>query len=100
MSDLINISICLSDIPKDKIKQGKNGKKYLNITVARRREPDQYEQTHTVYVNQTQDERNEKSPRTYIGSGKEVIFGGAPVTAESVDSMPVATTSEDDDLPF
>ena len=26
-------SICLSDIPKEVIKEGKNGKKYLNITV-------------------------------------------------------------------
>ena len=40
MSDLINMSICVSDIPKSKIKQAENGKKYMNITVAKRRESD------------------------------------------------------------
>ena len=43
MSDLINASICVTDIPKSKIKLAENGKKYMNITIATRREPDNYE---------------------------------------------------------
>lgn len=97
MSDLINVSVCVSDIQRDKIKQADNGKKYMNITVARRREPDQYGNTHTVFMSQTKEERENKVPRTYIGQGKGVDFHSAPVTAESVEAMPPAP---DDDLPF
>ena len=56
--DLINVSICLSDIPKDKIVTAKNKKKYLNITVARLKEPDKYNKTHTVYINEYKPETN------------------------------------------
>jgi hypothetical protein len=48
--DLVNFSICLSDIPKEKIVTAKNKKKYLNLTVARMKEPDKYNKTHTVYI--------------------------------------------------
>lgn len=49
---LINCSICLSDIKKveEKIKVGKDGRKYLNICIAERREPDTHGNTHTIYV--------------------------------------------------
>jgi len=56
--DLINVSICLSDIPKDKIVTAKNKKKYLNITVARLKEPDKYNKTHTVYIDEYKPETN------------------------------------------
>ena len=97
MSDLINVSICVSDIPKDRIKQAENGKKYMNITVAKRREPDQYGNTHTVFMSQTKEERENKDNRIYIGQGKGIDFHSAPVTVESVEAMPPV---QDDDLPF
>ncbi|EJW97740.1 hypothetical protein EVA_14146 [gut metagenome] len=43
-------SICLSDIPKELIQVGKNGKKYLNIYVNARREPSQWGHTHYIKV--------------------------------------------------
>lgn len=99
MVELINVSLCLSDIPKDKIKVAQSGKKYLSVVVSRLREPDAYENTHSVFVNQTKEERENKKPRTYIGKGKEVIFDTTPVpTAAQVDEMPEA--EEVDDLPF
>jgi hypothetical protein len=39
---LINISICLTDLPKEKIKQAGNGKKYINLCVASRKGADAY----------------------------------------------------------
>ena len=98
MSDLINMSICLSDIPKGKIKVGKNGKKYLSLSLARRREPDQFGQTHAVYVSQSKEEREAKENRTYLGSGKEIAFSGNPIPPKAVESMPVMDNN--DDLPF
>lgn len=98
MSDLINASICVTDIPKSKIKLAENGKKYMNITIATRREPDKYENTHTVFMSQTKEEREARTERIYIGSGKGFDFTPAVTTPESVDQMPV--TSDTDDLPF
>ena len=48
---LINCSICLSDIPADRIKLfDKNGKKYLSIVVADLREADEYGNTHSTPI--------------------------------------------------
>lgn len=41
-------SICLSDIPKELIRTGKNGKKYLTITVSERRNLSAYGDTHYI----------------------------------------------------
>lgn len=99
MVELINVSLCLSDIPKDRIKVAKNGKKYLSVVVSRLREPDAYENTHSVFVNQTKEERERKDPRKYIGKGKEVVFDTTPApTPAQVDEMPAA--EEVDDMPF
>lgn len=98
MSDLINVSICTTDIPRSLIKQAKNGKKYMNITVARRRETDDYGNTHTVFMSQTKEEREKGLSRVYIGSGKGFDFQPQAVTPEQVDEMPPA--EETDDLPF
>ncbi|MDR2928227.1 MAG: hypothetical protein LBV41_08535 [Cytophagaceae bacterium] len=94
---LINISICLTDIPKEAIKVSeRNGKKYLSIVVAERKEPDQYDNTHTVYVSQTKEEREAKAEKRYIGSGKLIAFNH--VTPANVDDLPPAQNF--DDLPF
>lgn len=34
MAELINVSLCVSDIPKDKIFVAENGKKYIGICVS------------------------------------------------------------------
>ena len=71
---MIVTSICLSDIPEDKITTASNGKKYVNIVVDQRKEKDQYDNTHTVYMSQSKDERQAKVPKKYVGNGKEYTF--------------------------
>ena len=93
---LINISVCLSDLPKDKIKQAANGKKYINLVCASRKEVSQYGETHTVFVSQTKDEREANEAVIYVGSGKEYIQQA--VTPENVENMRQAQNH--DDLPF
>lgn len=97
MSELINVGICLSDIPKNQIKRAKNGKAYANIVVAERRETDQYGNTHTVYMNQTKEERQANMDRIYIGQGKGVAFNSVG-SVENIQSLP--SVDEYDDLPF
>lgn len=94
---LINANICVSDIPKDKFKKADNGKIYCNITIAERKEPDKFENTHTIYVSQSKEERDKRVDKKYIGSGKEFSFSPIISSPDQVESMPVA---EDVDLPF
>ena len=98
MSELINVSICVSDIPRDQIKVANNGKKYIAVCVSQLREPDSYENTHSVFMRQTKEEREAKIPRVFIGRGKAMNFTSAPVTVENIADMPLADRV--DDLPF
>lgn len=95
---IINVSVCLSDLPKDKIKLADNGKKYISLTVRDLQNPDAYGNTHTLFVSQTKEEREAKANRTYVGRGKEVVFRAATPTIEDVESLPAAENL--DDLPF
>lgn len=46
----VNFSVCLTDLPQEHVTEFK-GKKYINLTVSKKRETDQYGKTHTVTVN-------------------------------------------------
>ena len=93
---LINCSICLSDIPADRIKLfDKNGKKYLSIVVAELREADEYGNTHSIYISQTKEEREAREKRTYIGRGKEVVFNSQQPSIDEVAAMPPANFVDD-----
>jgi hypothetical protein len=48
--DLVNISVCLDDRIKPYIYEYK-GKKYINLTVAAKKEVDQYGKSHYVAIN-------------------------------------------------
>lgn len=85
-------SICLTDIPKDKITTSeKNGKKYLNISLWVNDEPDQYQNIASISVSQTKDE---KAKRVYIGNLKYA-------QAAQAKAAPAQTQDEGHDtLPF
>ena len=55
----INFSVCLSDLPKEWITEGKNGKKYINLQLNKKREVDQWGKTHSVTVNTWKPDKNE-----------------------------------------
>ena len=70
---MISVSLCLSDIDKQFIKKGKNGKFYVSLFVDRRLTTGQYGETHIVKINKTEQERAIDSTPKYCGSGK-VMF--------------------------
>lgn len=89
-------SICLTDIPKELITVGKNGKKYLNIVVNERREVSQFGMTHYVKAYCKREQQRE-GVNYYIGELKPSDYqsnNAAPVSS----SAPVA--HGEDDLPF
>ena len=73
---MITLSICLSDLPKEKIQTANNGKKYINLVVDKRKEAGKYGETHTLYVSQSKEEREAKEDKKYVGSGKEYVYNG------------------------
>jgi len=58
---LVEISLCLSDLPKDKIFEY-NGKKYIKLKVVKKREVDQYGKTHYVEVDMWKPEPKKQAP--------------------------------------
>jgi len=104
-------NICLSDIPKELITVGKNGKKYLYIVVNERREVSQFGMTHYIKA-YCKKEQQRQGVNYYIGELKPSSYhsGGAtsnPVqpTAQGAEqqSLPLtggSATNLPDDLPF
>ena len=89
-------SICLSDVPRRLIKEGKDGKKYLNINIVQRKEPSQYGETHFIAASCKKEEQVEGENR-FIG-GCQPFTPKASPTPEEIAEMPAAEKT--DDLPF
>lgn len=54
-----------------KNQQRKERQKYINLCIAARRQPDQYGNTHAIWVSQSKEERENKAEKVYVGNGKE-----------------------------
>ena len=102
MASIIKASINLNEIPKDKIINGKKGK-YLPIAITLNDEVDQFGNQGPVIVEQTKEERDAKTAKTYLGNVKVVWTNGTNVEPAPRDNQPAAPAPApvaDDDLPF
>jgi len=95
-------NICLSDIPAGSRFKGKDGKIYTNIIVTELREKDKFDNTHTVYMSQSKEDREAKAEKVYIGRGKEVVYnnGGTPPANTTQPAQSVTPATDGDTLPF
>ena len=71
---MVKVNLCLSDIPAESIKVGKNNKQYVEIIISQRKTPGFKGETHTVAVSQTKEEREAKKEKVYCGNGTESVF--------------------------
>ena len=96
-------SICLSDIPKELITTGKNGKKYLSVVVNERREVGQFGHTHYIKAYVKKGTPVDPNANLYIGELKPSEFNDDPrtqvITAKAGSPTP-PPPKDDDDLPF
>jgi hypothetical protein len=102
MASIIKTSINLNNIPKDKIYAGKKGK-YLPITITLNDELDQFGNQGPVVVEQTKEERDAKTAKTYLGNVKVVWTNGqnVDVAPRDMNSAPAsAPAAAEEDLPF
>lgn len=90
------MSLCLTDIPKDRILKHENGKLYLAVGTYDFDEPDRFDNDFSVSISLTKEEierkkKGEKVNRIFIGNGK--IWPDR-------DKMSEAKEEDLDDLPF
>lgn len=91
-------SICLSDIPKDKITTAKNGKKYISVAVFENDQPDRFGNHESIQVNRSKEERDSGVKAVYIGNLKDWsrVNNSSPSKLEEVSEM----EEPEDSLPF
>lgn len=102
MAIILNTSINLSDIPKDKIVEGKKGK-YLPLTITINNEKDKFGNDGPVTVAQTMEERQAKAAKTYLGNAKVIWTDGQvpqPTPRDGQQQQVQQQVVEKDDLPF
>lgn len=97
----ILLDICLSDLPKENIKTAQNGKKYIKLVVAERKEADERGNDHFIKVYIPKEQRKEGDKPIYVGSGKasKPREQTAP-TYKAPQTAPQNNEDEEDDLPF
>jgi len=81
MSAIINVSLRVDKLPKEKFVSGKDGAVYYNFTVSVNDEANQFGQNVSLTDSQTQEEREAKKPKVYLGNGNVVWTNGEIKTA-------------------
>lgn len=90
------------NVERDKITwtpvQTKNGlKHYGNLAIDLLREKDEKDNTHSVWNNQSKEDRAEKKKKEYVGRGKELKFNPE---AKKEYSNSINKQEGEDNLPF
>ena len=100
MSAIITYSLRVDQLPKEKFIAGKDGAVYVNLVMSVNDET-RYGNNASVTISQTQEEREAKKPKQYIGNGKVVWTDNKIVLAEREDKTEAVTQeAQTDDLPF
>jgi hypothetical protein len=98
MSALINLSLRVDKLPKEKFVQGKDGAVYYNFTIGVNDDSNQYGQNVSATDSQTKEEREAKKPKSYLGNGNVIWTDG---NIKVADKKVEATAKEiESDLPF
>lgn len=104
MASIVNFSIDLTKIPREKIIDGKKGK-YLPITLTLNDEVDNYGNNGPVIVAQSKEEREAKVAKVYLGNATVAWTNGqnvepAPREGQPQQRQAAPAPVEDIDLPF
>ena len=99
MGALINLSLRVDKLPKEKFVQGKDGAVFYNFTVSVNDESNQWGQNVSLTDSQTKEEREAKKPKSYLGNGTVVWTNGTIQLAEKKEGVATKEVVEDS-LPF
>jgi len=98
MSALINLSLRVDKLPKEKFVQGKDGAVYYNFTIGVNDESNQWGQNVSATDSQTKEEREAKKPKSYLGNGNVIWTDGNIKLADK--KVEVTAKEVESDLPF
>lgn len=98
MSALINLSLRVDKLPKEKFVQGKDGAVYYNFTIGVNDDSNQWGQNVSATDSQTKEERDAKKPKSYLGNGNVVWTDGNIKVADK--KVEVTAKEVESDLPF
>lgn len=90
MGQLLKLKIDVTKIDKSKLFKGQKGT-YLDVTLSVNDQPDEYGNDCSLWQEQTKEERDNKSPRNFLGSGRILWKSEAKTEAQA---------ESEDDLPF
>lgn len=76
MSSIINLSIRVDKLPKEKFVMGKDGAVFYNCTLNINDDANQWGQNVSLTDSQTKEERDAKKAKTYLGNGTVVWTDG------------------------
>lgn len=99
----ILLDICLSDLPKENIKTASNGKKYIKLLCAERKEADERGNDHYLKVYIPKEQRKEGEKPIYVGCGRASTLVEKTAYSAPVQTAPSAQSTQnegEDDLPF
>ena len=99
MGSLINLSLRVDKLPKEKFVKGKDGAVYYNLTISVQDET-RYGNNVAFMDSQTKEERDAKVAKNYLGNGKVVWTDGTVALAEKEDAPANVAATADADLPF
>ena len=99
MSALINVSLRVDKLPKEKFVAGKDGAVYYNFTIGVNDEANQFGQNVSLTDSQTKEERDAKKAKNYIGNGT-VIWTDGNIVAVKKENVAEKAQTVSDDLPF
>jgi hypothetical protein len=98
MSSIINLSIRVDKLPKEKFVMGKDGAVFYNCTLNINDEANQWGQNVSLTDSQTKEERDAKKAKNYLGNGN-VVWTDGKITAVKKENATQQAAVEVD-LPF
>lgn len=98
------VSLCLSDFDKSRMRKGSNGKIYSDVIIGIRKEPDQWGRDLKVYEVPRKADRENHVAKNYVGGGRMIIFvhqETAQPTEEEINAViPFDLPNEETNVPY
>ena len=99
MSALVNVTINLDKLPRQKFVKGKKGT-YYTFTLSVGDQTNAFGQNVSVFDAQTKEQVSAKAERNYLGNGNVFWTDGTCVKAEPKEDSKPKVEEQIDDLPF
>jgi hypothetical protein len=99
MSSIINLSIRVDKLQKEKFVKGKDGSVYYNCTLNINDEANQWGQNVSLSDSQTKEEREAKKAKVYLGNGN-VVWTDGNIKAVRKEQPATQQAAVEVDLPF